>query len=229
MTAIAFEVVAETEVAVDLDDQNGEDTATGIVVIEPEPQPEFQPGDTVRVSDAAVGSRGYSSGARGQVGKLDFFDSYDGWYVRPQDGGYGDYVAAEHLTKLSETEVLQAEVTRLTDLLAVSRQAIEDTRSLMRQQFDQFEAWKANLQQVAFEAAERNDLCGVFDQVMEEVGLEGREREIEVRVTFEGSTYVTVMATSVDNARDEITESVLLEAMKDQPYRVSMTYDTDTE
>ena len=223
---VAFEVVAEAEVAVDLDDQSGEDTATGIVVIEPE----LQPGDTVRVSDVAVDSRGYNvpNTLRGQLGTLDFHD-YAGWFVRPLDGGYGEYVAAEHLTKLSETDVLQAEVTRLTDQLAVSRQAIEDTRSLMRQQFEQFEAWKANLQAVALQAAEDNDMCRVFDRVMEEVGLEGREREITVRVTFDGYTDITVMATSYEAARDQITDDDVVQTLVDFPYRRHLDWTADEE
>jgi len=223
---VAFEVVAEAEVAVDVDDQSGEDTATGIVVIEPE----LQPGDTVRVSDVAVDSRGYNvpNTLRGQLGTLDFHD-YAGWFVRPLDGGYGEYVAAEHLTKLSETDVLQAEVTRLTDQLAVSRQAIEDTRSLMRQQFEQFEAWKANLQAVALQAAEDNDMCRVFDRVMEEVGLEGREREITVRVTFDGYTDITVMATSYEAARDQITDDDVVQTLVDFPYRRHLDWTADEE
>lgn len=192
--------------------------------------PVFQPGDRVRVSDEALDGSGYTArNARGTTGVLDFYDTYSGWFVRPDDGGYGNYVAPAFLTHLTPEELLQEQVTTLTAQLELAARDLESARTLRTQQANEFEAWKANLQEVALEAAEDNELCRIFDQVMERVGLEGREREITLHVEFSGTVEFTTTATSRANARDEIDTASLLQYMADHHYYVSFEWDTEVD
>lgn len=199
---------------------------TGSTIVEATETPAFHAGEHVNVSEVAVDGRGYSSGSvRGTVAVLDFFDSYEGWYVRPIDGAYGAYVDVSHLTHVSEADMLRATIATLESNLATAQQQRTealDALTLSRQQsrdalartLEGFETWKQNLQAVAYEAAQENSLCQVFDDVMERVGLEGRERAIDVSVDFNGSTTITVHATSTQRARDMIDRDSILDRIR---------------
>lgn len=197
-----FEVIAETVVAIETD--------------ESAPAGTFEPGDRVRIaSDRALSVAGYAvnSSALGKAGVLDFLDPYSGWYVRPSDGTYGQYVDPQYLTKLTEVDLLREELAKVTAERDAAQESSTGARDLLNRQAAEFEAWKANLQEVALKAALDNEMCGVFDRVMEEVGLEGRERTISLRVEFSGAVYLEIEASSRLAARDQISSSEIRDAI----------------
>lgn len=63
----------------------------------------------------------------------------------------------------------------------------------------EFAAWKEEASRIACEYADENSLCGEFERCMEDIGLQGRNRDYEVTVTFS----LTVTARNEDEAEEE--------------------------
>lgn len=78
------------------------------------------------------------------------------------------------------------------------------------------QAWRAGLVESAHEWANANDLCGRFDEFMEEHDLPRRLHEYEVEVRVD--VRVTVSAESEDEARDLTTKERVIAALTDDAY-----------
>ncbi len=74
----------------------------------------------------------------------------------------------------------------------------------------------ARLAEDARQYADDNDLCGRFDDFMEEHGFDRREQEYEVRIDFD-PVYVTVLAASQEGAQDAVDEAAVTEALPSGP------------
>lgn len=208
-----FEVVAETVVAIET------------------PAVTFEVGDKVRIADSArTAFDGHvDPRAFGQIGELVSGPYSEGWEVSydtttTYSGPRTDtnYIGPDYLTKLTEVDLLREELAKVTVERDAAQESSTGARDLLNRQAAEFEAWKANLQEVALTAAIDNDMCGVFDRVMEKVGLEGREREFTFRVNLDSYVYVSVTATSMANARDGINESVIRDRINERTYNLSI-------
>ena len=163
-------------------------------------------GDRVKVATGnvydATGSFVRSS-ILGKVGKLDFLDSYSGWYVRPEDGSLSAYVGAQFLTKVDEASELRAEVEKLTAEVARLTTARDAQATALA-------AFKNSTRIVLVREAEESASYGTddtnYDSLLSELDLDGRERDFDLRVNFEGSFDVTITATSLDAAIGEASD-----------------------
>jgi hypothetical protein len=200
----------------------------------------FDVGDAVVISEEARESDGtpVPSAAYGQVGTVEdasYLDRY-GYAVRYDDPEWGtrsNFVDPKFLRHLTpeeqatrELESLRAELnTARAELETAQTQARTAEESLSRT-IREHEEWKTRLVEIAYEAAEENDLCRVFDETMEKIGLPGREREFTMSVEFSGTVYVTVTAHSKDEAREQIDRAAIIEAIADAPeWRQPQTID----
>jgi ribosomal protein L21E len=186
----------------------------------------FDVGDAVVISEEARESDGtpVPSAAYGQVGTVEdasYLDRY-GYAVRYDDPEWGtrsNFVDPKFLRHLTPEE----QATR--ELETAQTQARTAEESLSRT-IREHEEWKTRLVEIAYEAAEENDLCRVFDETMEKIGLPGREREFTMSVEFSGTVYVTVTAHSKDEAREQIDRAAIIEAIADAPeWRQPQTID----
>lgn len=71
--------------------------------------------------------------------------------------------------------------------------------------------------------ADDNDLCETFDRFMTEHGLEGRERDYEVRVTGTFSVYLTRTAASEEAACEAVDVSDVIEAISREDLIIDST------
>lgn len=154
-------------------------------------------GDRVKVATNAFDGAGYAVPSRilGSVGKLDFLDGYSGWYVLPEDGRTGAYVAAQYLTKFTETDELRGQVEKLTAEVAKLTVARDEQTVAL----DQFKTAVRNALVDKAESSYTDD-AEPFDDLLATLDLEPRVRDFNVRVDLEGSFYTTIEATSLDEA-----------------------------
>lgn len=172
-------------------------------------------GDTVRVSvDAEDRSGNAALDARGKQATLDYLDGYSGWFVRPIDGSYGTFVAAEYLTKVTEADTLREQVDVLTAKLAEMTRAAEALREAPRAELS---AFQAKVEQAISGAADDDDgdSDNLLNGVLESLGLDLLTREYEITVRFNGSYSVTVNATSEDNATEQVDKDDVVEYLTD--------------
>jgi hypothetical protein len=73
--------------------------------------------------------------------------------------------------------------------------------------------------------AREHGWCGAYDQIMERLGLQGREREWRVAVRLTWDTYVTVSARSADDAENYAEEMELLRNWRPPSPFESYTHD----
>lgn len=108
-----------------------------------------------------------------------------------------------------ETEASESDSGPSPDGLA--EQLAEAKRQGIAEATERFEAWKRETNALAIDYANDNELCSVFDEFMESVGLEPRVRErdysVEIQVTYR--TTVGVTAESADDAAELVANNLL--------------------
>jgi chromosome segregation ATPase len=87
---------------------------------------------------------------------------------------------------------------------------LNQARTEKQQAEDNLQRFKDRVVDVGGQAAEQHEWCGVYDEIMEKLGLPRREREFEVRVRVSYDTTVTLMATSDEDAEERIGSTEVL-------------------
>lgn len=172
-------------------------------------------GDMVRVSVS-------SPVLAGRIGVLDQYDIYEGWLVRPTDGGIPEYVRTRDLTPVTTTE------DKVSELVAQLATAMSE-RDAARTQLYEF---KVRVREVLGQYAQDDtDLYEPFNEVLETLGLEELEQDFDVSVSFRGSYNTTVRATSESNAREQISNSAIGQYIveTDNPAYIIDDFETEVE
>ncbi|MBE5477991.1 hypothetical protein E3G68_005345 [Mycobacteroides abscessus] len=73
-------------------------------------------------------------------------------------------------------------------------------------------AWERRIE-AAHDAADARGHCREFDDIMEEIGLPGRRRDFDVEVVAEVLVSVRVEARTADEARGEVSEAMVADAI----------------
>jgi hypothetical protein len=144
---------------------------------------------------------------------LPYRDSHRGWWAKDVEvlRVYDDCCEqpVEELV-LAEPDLaeLKAQVAAFQDELAglreVKNRAYED-RDRAWIELDRF---KELVSEVGLKYATAHDMCGVYDDIMDELGLPRRESEHSVTVRCHFTTTVTVMARSEEEAVDVANENL---------------------
>jgi hypothetical protein len=170
-------------------------------------------GDLAKVKEYPKDAAGNEIGDRltGQTVRLDFLDSYSGWFVRPVNGEIGGYVGPQYLNKIRS---MDGTYLPATDAAAEEAAKLREENNRLTLAVNELTAKSESFERAlsAFKEATRNALVSkaesadqdyeaeVFDNLLDTLDLPEREREFELRVRFDGSFYVTVTATSLDSA-----------------------------
>lgn len=157
-----------------------------------------------------------------------FVSNHRGWWASPDtvtvQKSYVDLDAdRDQLVRQLEQQV---EKTRLADERAdANMRALEDFKLLV--------------QQVGGAAAERHEWCAVYDEILVDLGLPRRQREIEVRVRVHFTTSVMVTATDDEEAAEKVDRfttrrrwsppSMFDEVEMTTPYDISWSSDENDE
>lgn len=91
--------------------------------------------------------------------------------------------------------------------------ALASEVEMFRSATEAHERFMSQLVADAHEWADDNDLCGTFDAFMTEHGLEGRQRDYEVRVTGTFEVYLSRTATSLEAACDAVDARDVIDAL----------------
>lgn len=172
-------------------------------------------GDRVKVADEAFSTEGFRATVQGQEGNLDFIASA-GWYVIT-DEGRGSYVAPKYLTKVLRSDELQAEINRLQ--AEVTRLTAE--RDAKATALTAFQDSTRDALISAAESAEGVYGSGApepFDELLNALNLDPRDRDFDIRVDFDGSFYVTISATSLDAAVESVDSDYVREYVSNNLY-----------
>lgn len=117
----------------------------------------------------------------------------------------------EQMTQLREdlVTITQRERQGVTRTIELEGRVAQLTRT-MEQEKNNFEAWKRRATEIAHEFADRHNLCSVFDDVMEEIGLEPRTREWDVNISVTLTVRTRVTARNAEEARENEIDAQLV-------------------
>lgn len=76
----------------------------------------------------------------------------------------------------------------------------------LAEQVEKHEEWKDRAQTTLHEAANEHDLCPIFDDVMEQIGLERRIREYDVEVEVSLTVILTAVTATSEKAAHEVVD-----------------------
>lgn len=77
---------------------------------------------------------------------------------------------------------------------------------------DDRRAWQRRIE-AAHDVADARGHCREFDEIMEEIGLPGRNRDFDVEVVAEVRVSVRLTARTADEARGEVSEAMVADAI----------------
>lgn len=146
-----------------------------------------------------------------------------GYLVSVCDGGTVVRGRVDDAKSLAAATITTGEPVTGVHLEALTALASEVEMS--RSATEAHERFMSQLVADAHEWADDNDLCGTFDAFMTEHGLEGRERDYEVRVAGTFEVYLARTATSEEAACEAIDEGDVIAAIVD---RGDVTIDSAT-
>jgi hypothetical protein len=137
--------------------------------------------------------------------------SHRGWWAKSVEvlRVYDDYFhdePAEDQTVITLRQELGLLRTELAEIKTRLAQA-EQSRDQAWRTLDQF---KERVSEVGGNYATAHDMCSVYDDIMDELGLPRRESEHSVTVRCHFTTTVTVMARSEEDAVDVVNENLML-------------------
>lgn len=135
-----------------------------------------------------------------------------GYLVSVCDGGTVVRGRVDDAKSLAAATITTGEPVTGVHLEALTALASEVER--FRSATEAHERFMSQLVADAHEWADDNDLCGVFDRFMTEHGLEGRERDYEVRVTGNFEVYLSRTATSLESACDAVDARDVIDALE---------------
>lgn len=176
-------------------------------------------GMRVTIADGALRYRGraLTESAYGKVGEIQTGPEPDTGYgadtvvwLVSWDGRNGyresEWIRAEYLTPESAEDALRRQVETLT-------RERDEARTARDTAVTDLASFKETVQTVGLQYAEDNDLCGIFDKCMEELGLEGRERGYDIPVRVDTTITVSVTATSRSKAEDAVTDELVRQVL----------------
>jgi hypothetical protein len=135
-------------------------------------------------------------------------DSHRGWWAQNVEvlRFYDDCCEQP----VEELVLAKPDVAELQKELAEVKTRLTQAEQSRDQAWQNLDKFKERVTEVGGNYATAHDMCSVYDEIMEELGLPRRESEHSVTVRCHFTTTVTVMARSEEDAVDVVNENLML-------------------
>lgn len=136
------------------------------------------------------------------------------------DRDQADDVAVTPMTEVPiDVDALRREIETLRAELERTREALLTERRVAQNRAVELERFKENVVQVGGEYAERHDMCSVYDDLMEELGLPRRQVTYDVDIEIVAKRTITLQVTTNSGADSDDIRAMLGWSEIDEAFR----------
>lgn len=106
------------------------------------------------------------------------------------------------------TGLLRAELDKMKERMEQAEKQVAQANQDRIKAWQELDRFRERVSEVGLKYATAHDMCGVYDDIMDELDLPRREAEHSVTVRCHFTTTVTVMARSEEDAVDRVNEDL---------------------